>query len=148
MIYTDVRYTPIHVEEALTPLRVHSSGGLNLFLGMVRDHDSGRPVTRLEYHAYETMAHKQMARIAAGIQAELQMVHLVAVHRLGVLEVGEIAVLCAASSPHRAEAFRAARLLIDRIKHEVPIWKREHGPDGPYWVGFRDARCQHSAHDD
>jgi molybdopterin synthase catalytic subunit len=62
-------------------------------------------------------------------------------HRVGRLSVGDLAVVCAASAPHRDEAFRACRLLIDRIKERVPIWKCEHGPDGPYWVGFRDARC-------
>ena len=64
-------------------------------------------------------------------------------HRVGELSVGDAAVACAASAPHREEAFRACRLLIDRIKSRVPIWKREHGPDGPYWVGWEDARCGH-----
>ena len=58
-----------------------------------------------------------------------------------LVSVGDLAVVCAAGAPHRAEAFKACRALIDRIKHRVPIWKREHGPDGPYWVGWEDARC-------
>jgi molybdopterin synthase catalytic subunit len=62
-------------------------------------------------------------------------------HRIGLLEVGDAAVVCAASAPHRAEAFRACRELIDRIKSRVPIWKREIGPDGSAWVGWEDARC-------
>ena len=58
----------------------------------------------------------------------------------GALSVGDVAVVCAASAPHRGEAYRACRALIDRVKARVPIWKREHGPDGAYWVGWRDAR--------
>lgn len=65
------------------------------------------------------------------------------VHRTGALAVGDIAVVCAASAPHRAEAFLACRALIDRVKERAPIWKREHGPDGAYWVGWQDARCAH-----
>ena len=68
-------------------------------------------------------------------------VRVAATHRIGALRVGDVAVACAASAPHRDEAFLACRLLIDRIKARLPIWKREHGPDGPYWVGWEDARC-------
>ena len=63
-------------------------------------------------------------------------------HRLGSLVVGDAAVVCVASAPHRAEAFAACRALINRIKARVPIWKREHGPDGAAWVGWVDARCE------
>lgn len=118
-------------------------GGIDIFLGVVRNHEAGRPVTLLEYHAYASMAEKQLARIGEGIEKELPGVRVAAAHRLGSLEVGEAAVVCVAAAPHRAEAFRACRLLIDRIKHDVPIWKREHGPNGPYWVGWQDARCGH-----
>ena len=68
-------------------------------------------------------------------------VRVFATHRVGSLAVGDVAVVCAASAPHRGEAFRACRELIDRVKARLPIWKREHGPDGPYWVGWEDARC-------
>jgi len=75
-------------------------------------------------------------------------VRLAAFHRVGSLGVGEVAVVCAASAPHRDEAFRACRLMIDRLKERVPIWKREHGPDGPHWVGWQDARCAPDHHHD
>jgi molybdopterin synthase catalytic subunit len=87
------------------------------------------------------MAEKQMRLIAERIQASLPGVRLAVLHRVGALKVGDVAVVCAAGAPHRSEAFEACRLLIDQIKAEVPIWKREHGPQGPYWVGFEDARC-------
>jgi molybdopterin synthase catalytic subunit len=92
------------------------------------------------------MACKQMRLIAQTIKRELNGVELAAVHRVGSLGVGEAAVICAASAPHREQAFLACRNFIDRIKAEVPIWKREHGPNGPYWVGWEDARCAGHGH--
>jgi molybdopterin synthase catalytic subunit len=92
------------------------------------------------------MAEKQMRKIAAGIAQEIPGARLAALHRVGSLTIGEAAVICVAATPHRDEAFRACRLLIDRIKQDVPVWKREHGPDGPYWVGWEDARCRGDKH--
>jgi molybdopterin synthase catalytic subunit len=94
------------------------------------------------------MAAAEMERIANEIEAESPDVIVAALHRTGLLEVSETAVVCAASAPHRREAFHACRKLIDSIKARVPIWKREHGPDGPYWVGWEDARCLDEHHDD
>ena len=133
--------TPLDVALASAAVSAPEIGGIDLFLGAVRDHNDGRRVTLLEYHAYVSMAEKEMQRIAAEIAAELPGVRLAALHRIGSLAVGDLAVVCAAGAAHRGEAFRACRLLIDRIKERVPIWKREHGPDGPYWVGWEDARC-------
>jgi molybdopterin synthase catalytic subunit len=123
-----------------------SAGGIDVFVGVVRDHNDGRAVTRLEYEAYASMAVKEMSRIAGEIAREISGVRLAAVHRVGSLGVGDLAVVCAASAPHRAEAFAACRKLIDGIKARVPVWKREHGPDGPYWVGWQDARCHGHEH--
>jgi len=104
--------------------------------------NNGLAVSLLEYQAYASMASKEMARIAQEIALEIPNCRLAALHRTGSLKVGDVAVVCAASTPHRAEAFDACRLLIDRIKARVPVWKREHGPNGPYWVGWEDARCE------
>jgi molybdopterin synthase catalytic subunit len=136
-----VQEAPLDVAEATAAVSAPDIGGIDLFLGAVRNHNDGRAVTRLEYHAYVSMAEKEMQRIADEIALELPGVRLAALHRIGSLSVGDLAVVCAAGAPHRAEAFKACRALIDRIKHRVPIWKREHGPDGPYWVGWEDARC-------
>jgi molybdopterin synthase catalytic subunit len=86
------------------------------------------------------MAEKEMNRIAAEIRAQIPDVRLSVHHRIGRLEVGDVAVVCAASAPHRDEAFRACRLLIDMVKARVPIWKREHGSSGASWIGWQDAR--------
>lgn len=85
----------------------------------VRDNKEGRAVATLEYQAYASMACNEMARIAAGI--ERAGIRVAALHRTGLLRVGDVAVVCAASAPHRDEAFRACRLLINRIKADVPI---------------------------
>ena len=134
--------TPLSVADATAAVSGPHVGGIDLFLGAVRDHNDGRAVTRLEYHAYVSMAEKEMQRIAEEIAREIPGVTLAALHRIGSLAVGDLAVVCAAGAVHRGEAFQACRALIDRIKHRVPIWKREHGPDGPYWVGWEDARCR------
>jgi molybdopterin synthase catalytic subunit len=133
--------TPLVVADATAAVAGPHIGGIDVFLGAVRNHNDGRAVTLLEYHAYVSMAEKEMQRIAREIAEEMPGVTLSALHRIGSLAVGDLAVVCAAGAPHRDEAFRACRALIDRIKLHVPIWKREHGPDGPYWVGWEDARC-------
>jgi len=137
----DVRSEPLSVDEAIAMVAHAGAGGVAVFLGVVRDVNEGRAVSRLEYEAYGSMASAEMDRIRVEIESEISGVRLAALHRVGSLDVGDVAVVCAASAPHRGEAFRACRLMIDRLKERVPIWKREHGPDGPYWVGWQDARC-------
>lgn len=141
-----VRTTPLSIDETLALVRRPSAGGLALFVGVVRDENEGRAVTRLEYSAYESMAVREMGRILEEIEREIPGARVAAMHRTGSLEVGDAAVVCAASAPHRGEAFRACRELIDRIKARVPIWKREVGPDGAAWVGWEDARCGPDGH--
>jgi len=87
------------------------------------------------------MANKEMALIVRELESRFPGTRLAVLHRIGTLNVGDAAVVCSASAEHRAEAFTACHALIDAIKARVPIWKREHGPDGPYWVGWEDARC-------
>ncbi len=136
----DVRESVLDIDECYQAVARADAGGTALFVGSVRDHNDGNAVTQLEYESYRQMAVKEMHRISAELQAEIPGVRLACTHRIGKLQVGDIAVVCAASAPHRGEAFRACRELIDRIKARVPIWKREHGPKGPYWVGWEDAR--------
>jgi molybdopterin synthase catalytic subunit len=136
-----IRAEPLGLDELIAAVSHPGAGGIVTFLGVVRDVNEGRSVTLLEYEAYGTMAEAELERILSEIAAELPGVRVAATHRVGALRVGDVAVACAASAPHRGEAFRGCRLLIDRIKERLPIWKREHGPDGPYWVGWEDARC-------
>lgn len=126
--------------DRVTQMVRHSgAGALAVFVGVVRDHAEGRAVSALEYTAYESMAQAEMVRIVEEIEAEMPVVRLAAHHRIGPLVVGDDAIICVASSPHRQEAFVAGRALIDRIKDRAPIWKRERGEDGEAWVGWDES---------
>jgi molybdopterin synthase catalytic subunit len=113
-------------------------GGLVVFVGTVRDHDEGREVTRLDYSAHPSAA-DELARVVAEVGAPAPGAALAAAHRVGELRIGELAVVVAVACPHRGEAFDLARALIDRVKAEVPIWKRQWFADGTHeWVGACD----------
>jgi molybdopterin synthase catalytic subunit len=137
----DLREEPLSIDEAVGAVSHPGAGAVAVFLGTVRDHNDGHAVRTLEYQAYASMARAELGRIADEVAAEVSGARVAALHRTGALTVGEIAVVCAASAPHRGEAFTACRALIERIKARVPIWKRESGPDGIAWVGWVDARC-------
>lgn len=109
-------------------------GALCLFVGLVRDHHEGRAVARLEYEAYEDMALPLLARIEEEAARRWPGTTVRVVHRLGSLDIGEASVAVAASSPHRGEAFAACHWAIDTLKATVPIWKKEYGPDGAWWM--------------
>lgn len=140
MSLTAIVHEPIALDELVAAVADDGAGAVATFLGVVRNHSDGLEVTLLEYHAYQSMAESELAAIVRELEAEMSGVRLACVHRIGELRVGDAAVACAASSPHRAESFEACRALIDRVKARLPIWKREHGPDGPHWVGWTDAR--------
>lgn len=138
---------PLSLDAAVASVAGPTVGAIVTFMGTVRDTNEGRAVTLLEYEAYVSLGLAEMGRIATSIEEELPGVRLAVHHRTGPLRIEEVAVICAASAPHRGEAFLACRLAIDRIKATVPIWKREHGPEGPYWVGWQDARCEGHEHE-
>ena len=114
---------------------VAECGGIVTFCGTVRDHSDGRAgVTSLEYEAYEEQVVPRLAAVAAAARTRWpQIGRLALLHRVGRLEVGEVAVVVVASTPHRAEAFAAAQFCIDTLKHTVPIWKRETWEGGSDW---------------
>ena len=117
-----------------------SDGAYVLFEGVVRNHHEGKAVESIFYDAYRPMAEKEMDRIVRDVEAQFPDVALAVVHRLGHLVVGDSSIAIVAASPHRAEAFAACRMVIDRVKETVPIWKKERGPDGEEWVGWQ-GRC-------
>lgn len=114
-----------------------SDGAYVLFEGVVRDHHEGKRVESIFYDAYRPMAEKEIDIIVRDVQAQFPDVALAVVHRLGHLVVGDASIAIVASSPHRGESFAACRMMIDRIKQTVPIWKKERGPDGEEWVGWQ-----------
>ena len=142
-MHAEIRDHAIAIDEVVARVARPGAGGIDVFVGVVRDENDGKSVVLLEYEAYRPMALAEMQRIGEEIERGTDGVRVAACHRVGSLRVGDVAIVCAASAPHRAEAFAACRALIDQIKHRVPIWKREHGPDGPHWVDWQDARCNH-----
>lgn len=130
-----LRDSPVDAAEVLAAVDDAGAGGVVCFTGLVRDRDGGRPVSALEYVAHPE-AEAVLRSVAEAVAADLPVRALAAVHRVGLLQVGEVAVVVAAASPHRAEAFEAARRLIDDLKATVPIWKRQVFADGSQeWVG-------------
>ena len=111
-------------------------GGVVTFLGLVRDSSGGRAVERLEYEAYGTMAERVLHSIGDEVAERWPAARVAVHHRVGALVPGDLAVVIAAAAPHRVEAFAACRHVIERIKEDCPIWKREAGPDGVEWVGM------------
>lgn len=132
-------HDPIDVGAALARISHAGAGGQSLFLGVVRDHNEGRGVRRIHYEAYEEMALAKLWEITREVRARFPVARVVLVHRLGMLEVGEVSVLVAVSAGHRDGSFAACRFGIDRIKEIVPIWKKEYFEDGSAWVGLQSA---------
>lgn len=130
-----VRDTPLSVDEVLGAVGDDGAGGTALFIGVVRDQDHGRPVTMLSYSAHPT-AERELRAVMEKVAASYPVKALAAVHRVGDLRIGDLAVIVAASCAHRAEAFEASRRLIDDLKAHVPIWKHQRFADGETeWVG-------------
>jgi len=131
----DIRETPLDVAEVLASVGDVAAGGLTLFVGSVRDHDHDLPVVGLEYTEHPS-ALARLREVAENVAAKYDVLAVAAVHRVGVLSLGEPAVIVATASVHRAESFEASRALIDELKDTVPIWKHQRFTDGTdEWVG-------------
>ncbi|WP_067178890.1 molybdenum cofactor biosynthesis protein MoaE [Microtetraspora niveoalba] len=130
-----IRDTPLSVDEVLNAVGDHAAGGTAIFVGTVREEDQGKAVTLLSYSAHPS-AEDELRRVAEKVAADHHVTALAAVHRVGDLRLGDVAVIVAVACPHRGEAFAASRRLIDDLKHEVPIWKHQVFADGTSeWVG-------------
>ncbi len=130
-----VRDTALSLDEVFDAVRDAAAGGTALFVGTVRDHDEGRGVTALAYSSHPTAA-ERLREVAQRVADEEDVVAVAATHRVGDLAVGDLAVVVAVSAGHRAEAFVAARRLIDELKAEVPVWKHQTFEAGDaVWVG-------------
>jgi molybdopterin synthase catalytic subunit len=128
---------PIDTDALVRSSMRRSDGACVVFEGVVRNHHAGKIVESIFYDAYRPMAEKEMTKIIGDIQSQYPEVKMTVMHRLGDLEVGDVSIAIICSSPHRAESYEASRLLIDRIKETVPIWKKERGPRGEEWVGWQ-----------
>ncbi|MEO5877187.1 MAG: molybdenum cofactor biosynthesis protein MoaE [Streptosporangiaceae bacterium] len=130
-----IRDESLSVDEVVRAVQDPAAGGTAFFIGSVRDHDHARAVNRLSYSSHPT-AEAQLRAVMEKVAAEVSVHALAAVHRVGDLEIGDLAVVVAAAASHRGEAFEACRRLIDDLKREVPIWKHQEFTDGDAeWVG-------------
>ena len=118
----EVRSEALSVDEVLNAVTDPQAGGIALFAGVVRDQDHGRDVQRLSYSAHPS-ADGELRRVCEKITADFGVTAVAAVHRVGDLAIGDLAVVVGVSCPHRAEAFTACRALIDELKQSVPVWK-------------------------
>ena len=131
----DIRDTPLDVAEVLDAIADRAAGGVDVFVGTVRDHDHDQGVTGLEYSAHPT-AMTRLLEVAEKVAASYDVLALAAVHRVGPLAIGDAAVVVATAAAHRGEAFEATRALIDELTSTVPIWKHQLFADGSdEWVG-------------
>jgi len=133
-----VTFAPLSLDEVYALADNPANGAVVVMSGMVRNNTDGKPVVALEYQAYKPMAIEIFKQIAAQIRQTWPDVTRVAIHhRTGKLTVGEISVLVAVGCPHRSEAFAACKFAIDTLKHNAPIWKKEHWSDGSTsWVSI------------
>jgi molybdopterin synthase catalytic subunit len=133
-----ITFAPLSLSEIYALADDSANGAVVVMSGMVRNQTDGKPVVALEYQAYEPMAVQVFISIAADIRRRWPEVNRVVIHhRTGRLQVGEISVLVAVGCPHRSEAFEACKYAIDTLKHNAPIWKKEHWADGSSsWVSI------------
>ncbi|MBD8027910.1 molybdenum cofactor biosynthesis protein MoaE [Ureibacillus sp. Re31] len=126
---------PIDVEEVRKKVVSRNAGAITIFIGTVREMTKGKRTLHLEYQAYPEMAIKMFEQISKEIQEKWPEAIVAITHRVGHLEITDIAVVIAVSSPHRKIAYMANEYAIDRIKQIVPIWKKEYWEDGTEWIG-------------
>lgn len=125
----------LSVDEALAHVADPAAGGTCVFVGTVRDHSDAGAVTGLSYEAWDELAVARFRELAEEVAERWPVCRIALVHRTGELAVGEVSVIVAVSAPHRTEAFEACRHAIERLKHDVPIWKKEALVDGDaHWV--------------
>lgn len=126
---------PLPVGELIQSVIRPEAGAVTTFIGTVRELTEGKRTLSLTYEAYVPMAEKKLAQLGLEIEEKYEGTQVAMAHRIGSLDISEVAVVIAVSSPHRDASFRASREAIERIKEFVPIWKKEHWEDGEKWIG-------------
>ena len=134
MINIQISEDTLDISACISWVMSPECGGIDVFIGTVRNATKGKEVIRLEFEAYKQMALTEMQKIAEQALAKWPVQKILIHHRTGVLQVGEVPVVIAVAAAHRAAAFEACRYTIDTLKETVPIWKREVFEDGEVWV--------------
>jgi molybdopterin synthase catalytic subunit len=131
----EIAKDPIDTQSVIDKVIQREAGAITTFIGTVRELTHGKKTLYLVYEAYESMAVKKLAQIGSEIEERWPGSKVAITHRVGKLDITDIAVVIAVSTPHRADAYEANRYAIERIKEIVPIWKKEHWEDGQEWIG-------------
>ncbi|RST77016.1 molybdenum cofactor biosynthesis protein MoaE [Siminovitchia acidinfaciens] len=131
----EITRDPIKIEEIYQKVVRRDAGAVTTFVGTVRELTHGKKTLYLDYEAYESMALKKMEQIVEEMKERWPVIEVAMAHRIGRLEITDIAIAIAVSAPHRPEAYEANRYALERVKEMVPIWKKEHWEDGEEWVG-------------
>jgi molybdopterin synthase catalytic subunit len=134
MIDLQILSKPLNIPDCIKKVASPECGSTELFIGTARNKTNGKRVIRLEYECYESMALKEMQKIADDTIRRWEIENVLIHHRTGILSIGNIAVIVAVSAPHREASFEACRYAIDTLKKTVPIWKKEVFEDGEEWV--------------
>lgn len=135
MNYYEISKEPIDIQAIIDKVVQRDAGAITTFIGTVRELTKGKKTLFLIYEAYESMAVKKLAQIGQEIEEKWPNSKVAITHRVGKLDITDVAVVIAVSTPHRADAYEANRYAIERIKEIVPIWKKEHWEDGEEWIG-------------
>jgi molybdopterin synthase catalytic subunit len=144
LLHAAIVSAPIDVAALIARAQAPEIGALSVFLGTVRDLNDGRPVTGMDYEAYESMAASELAAVAREVCERQPGLRVALEHRIGTLGIGEVSVAIVAAHAHRAEACDSARAIIEALKVRVPVWKREHYVDGDRaWI---DPTAAHQGH--
>lgn len=125
---------PLDSQEVIDLVASPDAGAIDVFIGTVRNSTQNKSVQRLEFESYDSMAIKEISKIIEKASAKWPVIKMAVHHRKGILDIGDIAVIIAVSSPHRKAAFEACQFAIDTLKETVPIWKKEVFDDGEIWV--------------
>lgn len=131
----EITAEPIDIVKVTEKVMTNTAGAVTTFTGTVREFTKGKQTLYLIYEAYKEMAEKKLAQIGDEILKQWPNAKVAITHRVGRLEIGDIAVVIAVSTPHRKDAYLANEYAIERIKEIVPIWKKEHWKDGQVWIG-------------
>jgi molybdopterin synthase catalytic subunit len=135
MNFFEIAKEPIEIQSVIDKVVQREAGAITTFIGTVRELTHGKKTLFLIYEAYESMAVKKLAQIGSEIEERWPGSKVAITHRVGKLDITDVAVVIAVSTPHRADSYEANRYAIERIKEIVPIWKKEHWEDGTEWIG-------------
>jgi molybdopterin synthase catalytic subunit len=130
----EITSKPIDIQSVINAAVSEKAGAIDVFIGTIRDNSLTKKVVKLEYEAYDSMAVLKMQELVAEAKTKWPVEKVAIMHRKGELQIGDIAVVIAVSTPHRAESFAACQWIIDKLKIVVPIWKKEFYEDGAVWV--------------